>query len=60
VPVAFQIGDTSTLTNFNDNGAGVVSPLSADPSDPRYRLTTQGTRVYVSLRDNASDSCILS
>lgn len=48
IPVAFQIGDTSTTTNFDDNGVTVISPSTATATDddPRYRISTQGTRIY--------------
>ena len=60
IPVAFQIGDASTATNFDDNGVTVITPTNATADDPRYRYTTQGLRVYVRLRDNAADDCVLS
>jgi len=60
IPVAFQIGDASTATNFDDNGVTVITPTNATSDDPRYRYTAQGLRVYVRLRDNAADDCVLS
>jgi len=59
IPTAFQIGDTSTATNFDCVGKTVVSPSNNDSADPRYRLTTQATRVYIVLRDNALDDADL-
>jgi len=58
VPVAFQIGDASTTTNFNDNGVTVVSPASNDANDPRYRLTNQAMRVYAVLPNNATNGTV--
>jgi len=61
IPVAFQIGDTSTTTNFDDGGATVIMPGNADANDPRYRYTTQGARVYVVLPNSATTgTCDLS
>jgi len=59
VPVAFQIGDTSTATNFDCVGKTIVSPSDNDASDPRFRLTTQACRVYIDLRNNAADDADL-
>lgn len=60
IPVAFQIGDNSTATNFDDKGLSVTTPSHNEATDPRYRYTTQGLRVYVKLRNNPLDSCTLS
>ena len=54
----FQIGDGATSTNFNDNGATVLSPADNDVSDPRFHLSDQAMRVYLSL--TSSDSVTLS
>lgn len=59
IPCAFQIGDASTATNFDMEGATVVSPGNAEASDPRFRLTTQAMRFYARLRDNVADDIIL-
>lgn len=55
VPVAFQIGDSSTATNFDCSGKTIISPPNADAADPRFRYTTDGVRVYAVIRDNAAD-----
>ena len=60
VPVAFQIGDTSTATNFDCTGNTIVSPSNNDVADPRFRVTLQGTRVYIVLRDNVADDADLT
>jgi len=63
IPVAFQIGDDSTTTNFNDNGVTVISPSTATATDkdPRYRISTQGTRVYCRVPNSAvNGTCELS
>ena len=59
IPVAFQIGDTSTATNFDCVGKTIVSPSNNDATDPRFRLTTQATRIYIVLRDNVADDADL-
>ena len=60
IPVAFQIGDTSTATNFDCVGKTIVSPANNDATDPRFRLTTQATRIYIALRDNVADDADLT
>ena len=59
-PVAFQIGDTSTATNFDCTGLTILSPPNNDATDPRFRYTTQATRVYIVLRDNVADDADLT
>ena len=55
----WQIGDNgTTTTTFNDNGATVLSPANNDSSDPRFQLSNQAMRVYLSL--GVSDSVTLS
>jgi hypothetical protein len=58
--MGFRIGDNSTSTQFNDNGATIVSPVSNDINDPRVRVTTQAFRVYLNLRNNVADTAIFS
>jgi len=60
VPIAFQIGDTSTPTNFDCVGKTIVSPANKDVTDPRFRLSTQATRVYIDLRNNVADDVDLT
>jgi len=59
IPVAFQIGDTSTATNFDCVGKTINFPANADATDPRYRYTLQAGRVYIDLRDNVADDADL-
>lgn len=57
-----NIGNNSSLTNFDDNGATVFWPnntSSSDP-DPRFRLTDQAFRVYLNLRNDSADTAIFS
>ncbi len=44
-----EIGDGSTLTNFNDNGVSVFYPDHNDPDDPRVRVTENAFRFYLNL-----------
>ncbi|RLD00698.1 MAG: hypothetical protein DRI46_06810 [Chloroflexi bacterium] len=60
IPVAFQIGDTSTATHFDCSGKTVISPEDNTPADPRFRLGLQACRVYIVLRDSAVDYADLS
>ena len=60
VPCPFQFGDGTTATVFNDNGSGVISPADNDTNSENFRLSNQAMRVYLSQRDNASDSVTLS
>ena len=55
-----EIGDNSTPTTFNDNGATVFWPNSNDPQDPRVHVTEQAFRVYLNLRNNAADTATFS
>lgn len=48
----FQIGDGSTITTFNDNGATVLSPSNNDALDPRFHLSNKAMQVHLSLTDN--------
>lgn len=60
VDLPFRIGDNSTATTFNDNGATIISPVANDSNDPRVRITTQAMRVYLNLRNNAADTATFS
>ena len=60
LPCPFQIGDGSSATTFNDNGAAIVSPASNLAGQENFRLTDDAMRVYANLRDNAADSITLS
>ena len=60
LPCPFQIGDGSSATTFNDNGAAIVSPGSNLAGQENFRLTDNAMRVYANLRDNAADSITLS
>ena len=60
VPVPWQIGDGTTATTFNDNGAIIVAPTDNDAGDNRFRLTSQALRSYIRLRNNAADVVTLS
>lgn len=55
-----EIGDNSTATTFNDNGASVFWPNTNSASDPRVRVTDQAFRVYLNLRNNAADTATFS
>ncbi len=60
IDMPFRVGDNSTATTFNDNGATIVSPVSNDSADPRVRITTQAMRTYLNLRNNAADTATFS
>lgn len=60
IDFGFRIGNNSTITEFDDEGATVVSPVSNDPSDPSKRLTLQACRTYLNLRNNAADTADFS
>ena len=60
LPCPFQIGDGTSATTFNDNGAAIVSPASNLAGQENFRLTDDAMRVYASLRNNAADSITLS
>ena len=60
VAAPIEIGENSTATTFNDNGATVFWPNSNVASDPRVRVTSQAFRVYLNLRNNAADSATFS
>jgi len=55
-----EIGDNTTATTFNDNGAFVFWPNANDANDPRVRVTSQAFRVYLNLRNNAADTATFS
>lgn len=56
----WEIGDNSTATTFNDNGASVFWPNNDDPTDPSIRVTEQAFRGYLNLRNNAADTATFS
>tara|TARA_R110002072_G_scaffold14972_2_gene60933 strand:- start:357 stop:1907 length:1551 start_codon:yes stop_codon:yes gene_type:complete len=60
LPCPFQIGDGSSATTFNDNGAAIVSPASNLAGQENFRLTDDAMRVYLNMRNNAADSVTLS
>tara|TARA_R100001244_G_scaffold83512_1_gene64439 strand:+ start:714 stop:2375 length:1662 start_codon:yes stop_codon:yes gene_type:complete len=60
IDMPFRIGDNSTSTQFTDQGNTIISPVSNDTSDPRNRLTVQAMRTYLNLRNNASDTAVIS
>ena len=60
VACPIEIGDNSTETDFNDNGAFVFWPDTNDPGDPRVHVTNQAFRVYLNLRNNVADTAIFS
>jgi len=60
VDFGFRIGNNSSITTFDDEGKTVISPVANDAADPRNRLTTQACRVYLNLRNNASDTADFS
>lgn len=55
-----QFGDNATSTQFNDNGAIVFWPDTAQANDPRIHVTENAFRVYSNLRDNAADTLTLT
>ena len=60
LPVPFSIGDGSSATNFDDNGATVISPSDNASGQENFRLTDNSMRVYLDTRDNVADSVTLS
>lgn len=60
VACPIEFGDNSTATTFNDNGASVFWPDSDETGNPRVRVTDQAFRVYMNLRNNASDTATFS
>tara|TARA_R110000796_G_scaffold76624_1_gene171331 strand:- start:2767 stop:4314 length:1548 start_codon:yes stop_codon:yes gene_type:complete len=60
LPCPFQIGDGTSATTFNDDGAAIVSPGSNLAGQENFRLTDNAMRVYANLRNNAADSITLS
>ncbi len=60
IDMPWEVGNNSTETDFNDNGATVISPVNNDSSDPRNRLTDQAMRTYLNLRNNAADTAVFS
>jgi hypothetical protein len=55
-----EIGNNSSITTFNDNGASVFWSNANDATDPRVRITENAFRVYLNLRNNASDTATFS
>ncbi len=60
VACPIEIGNNSTATTFNDNGASVFWPNSNDSADPSVRVTEDAFRVYLNLRNNAADTATFS
>ena len=60
LPVPFSIGDGSSATNFNDNGATIVSPSDNSQGQENFRLTDNSMRVYLDTRDNSADLVTLT
>jgi len=60
IAAPIEIGNNSSITTFNDNGASVFWADSDDPADPRIRVTDQAFRVYLNLRNNVADTATFS
>ena len=60
LPVPFSIGDGSSETNFNDNGATIISPSDNAQGQENFRLTDNSMCVYLDTRDSVADSVILT
>jgi hypothetical protein len=60
LPCPFSIGDGSTATVFNDNGASIISPSNNSANQENFRITDSAMKVHLDMRDNAADSAILS
>lgn len=60
VDFGFRIGNNSSITEFDDEGATIISPVTNDSSDPRNRLTLQACRTYLNLRNNVADTADFS
>ena len=56
----FEIGNNTIETDFNDNGATVVSPGNANPVDPTVRITDRAMVTYLNLRNNSADTAVFS
>ncbi len=60
VACPIEIGNNSTITTFNDNGASVFWPDDDELGNPRIRVTEQAFRVYLNLRNNVADTVTLT
>lgn len=60
IPAPLQFGDGTTLTQFDDGGATLISPENNALRAENFRISDQAMRVYLNLRDDAADSAILS
>jgi len=60
LPCPFSIGDGSTATTFNDNGATIISPSDNSAGQENFRITNSAMRVHLDMRDSSSDSATLS
>lgn len=60
VACPIEIGNNSTITTFNDNGASVFWPNHNVAADPSTRVTDQAFRVYLNLRNNVADTATFS
>lgn len=60
LPCPFSIGDGSTATVFNDNGASLISPSNNAANQENFRITDDAMKVHLDMRDNAADSVTLS
>ena len=56
LPIPFSLGNGSTATNFDDNGATIISPSDNALNQENFRLTNDAMRVYW----NASSSDVIS
>ena len=52
--------ENPTQTTFNDSGLNVISPPSAEASDPRFHLTNDSMRFYLDLRNDPADTATFS
>jgi hypothetical protein len=60
MPCPFSLGDGTTATVFNDNGAAIISPADKATRQENFRLTTDAMRIYLNMRNDVSDSVTLS
>ncbi len=60
IDFGFRIGNNSTITEFDDEGKTIISPVTNDSADPRNRLTLQACRTYLNLRNNVLDTADFS
>jgi hypothetical protein len=60
VPIPFQIGDGTTETDFNDQGAIIVSPENNAALAETFRFGVQAMRVYYSMPNASSSANIMT